>query len=108
MNVDYVLIGMRIKQKRKEKQLTQEQLAEAVEVSVGYISQIERGITRANLEMLSAICSELDCSLSYLFDGVDTRGGSHSEALINEKISSLNHDQRRLLCRIIDAISDNG
>ncbi len=43
MNVDYFAIGQRIKQVRRDRGMTQERLAEALSVSVGYISQIERG-----------------------------------------------------------------
>ena len=107
MNVDYTLIGMRLKQKRKECHLTQEQLAERVGVSVGYISQVERGITRANLEMLSALCTEMQCELSYLLDGVTLHSDTHTESLINEKIHRLDPNQKRLLNRIIDAITEN-
>ena len=46
MNVDYGAIGQRIKQVRRSRDMTQERLAEALSVSVGYISQIERGVTR--------------------------------------------------------------
>ena len=45
MNVDYGAIGRRIKQVRRSRDMTQERLAEALSVSVGYISQIERGVT---------------------------------------------------------------
>ena len=44
MNVDYGAIGQRIKQVRRSRDMTQERLAEALSVSVGYISQIERGV----------------------------------------------------------------
>ncbi len=46
MSMDYNLIGSRIKQRRREAMLTQENLAEKLSVSVGYVSQIERGITK--------------------------------------------------------------
>ena len=48
MNVDYGAIGQRIKQVRRSRDMTQERLAEALSVSVGYISQIERGVTKIN------------------------------------------------------------
>ena len=43
MSIDYKIIGKRIKERRKICQITQETLAEKLGVSVGYISQIERG-----------------------------------------------------------------
>ena len=41
MNVDYKLIGSRIKAERKKLGITQEVLAEKLDVSIGYVSQIE-------------------------------------------------------------------
>ena len=46
MNIDYKLIGERIKRMRKSNGITQEILAERLNVSIGYVSQVERGITK--------------------------------------------------------------
>ena len=64
MNVDYGAIGRRIKQVRRSRDMTQERLAEALSVSVGYISQIERGVTKINLDTLAAVAAHLICVLS--------------------------------------------
>mgnify|MGYP003307919335 CR=1 FL=1 len=48
-------IGKRIKELRKEAGLTQEKLAEELSVTVGYVSQIEGGRVKINLEMLGKI-----------------------------------------------------
>ena len=53
MGVDYSAIGRRMKQKRKQAGMTQDNLAEKLSVSVGYISQMERGVTKISLETLS-------------------------------------------------------
>ena len=42
MVIDYKIIGQRIKNARKAIGMTQEVLAEKADVTVGYISQIER------------------------------------------------------------------
>ena len=59
MHIDYKLIGERIKKIRKACGLTQEILAEKLNVSIGYISQVERGITKISLDLLAAISSIL-------------------------------------------------
>ena len=46
MSIDYKLIGSRIKSERIRQKITQEKLAESLDVSVGYVSQLERGITK--------------------------------------------------------------
>ena len=57
------MIGQRIKVQRILKSLTQEQLAEMLGVSAGYISQIERGKTTINLRTLIGIADCLKCDL---------------------------------------------
>ena len=64
MNVDYKLIGARIKSARKSKGITQGTLAEKLDVSVGYVSQVERGITKISLDLLGSIASILNCDIS--------------------------------------------
>ena len=69
MAIDYASIGKRIQNKRKSLHKTQESLAEAIFVTVGYISQIERGITKVNLETLSKIAEILECDIIDFLDG---------------------------------------
>lgn len=59
MNIDYKLIGSRIKDARRSRGLTQDTLAEKLDVTVGYVSQVERGVTKINLELLAAIAEIL-------------------------------------------------
>ena len=66
MNVDYKLIGERIKRARKMRGFTQETVAEKLDVSIGYISQVERGITKISLDFLGAMSLVLDCDIALL------------------------------------------
>lgn len=79
MAIDFKLIGNRIQQRRKDCGKTQQDLADEIYVSAGYISQIERGITKVNLETLSDIADILECdiadllSMSNLFHNKDIK-----------------------------------
>ncbi len=42
MSVDYSIIGARLKKARLSKNLTQEELAEKLDLSVAFLSRIER------------------------------------------------------------------
>jgi transcriptional regulator with XRE-family HTH domain len=64
----YLLIGKRIKHLRRLRNLTQAQLAEKVNLSVNYISQIETGVASPTITVLVAIAKELDVELKELFD----------------------------------------
>ena len=52
-------IGIMIREKRNSQRLTQEGLAEKVNLSTGMIGQIERGETMPSIESLDAIIKEL-------------------------------------------------
>jgi transcriptional regulator with XRE-family HTH domain len=69
MSFDYGIIGRRIKTAREEKGLTQEKLAEHLDVSIAYISKIERGKTPINLDRLSEICFVLEEAPTYIISG---------------------------------------
>lgn len=66
LSIDYYLVGEKVKQKRLQKHLTREQLAEQCDISVSYIAHIERGTKSLSLETAVKICNVLDVSLDYL------------------------------------------
>lgn len=59
MTLNYKIIGSRIKIRRKMKDVTQEQMAEDLNLSVGFISQLERGICKVSLDTLANITEYL-------------------------------------------------
>lgn len=48
MALDYTVIGQRIKQARLAKNYTQEDLAEKIDISVAFLSRVERGNSHIN------------------------------------------------------------
>ena len=70
--MDYALIGERIRKSRKEINMTQEEFAEAIGVSVGYINQIETGKKCFNLKRFNEIVDIVDKPISYFVEGTDT------------------------------------
>ena len=53
MAIDYSVIGQRIREARISKNLTQEDLSEQLDVSVAFLSRIERGSSHINLRRLN-------------------------------------------------------
>ena len=49
MALDYSIIGSRLKQARLAKNLTQEDLSEKIDISVAFLSRVERGNSHINL-----------------------------------------------------------
>lgn len=55
-----------IAQKRKEKGMTQEELAKAVGVSRGMIAMVERGTKQVNLRLAKKLAEIFDCTVDDL------------------------------------------
>lgn len=63
---DYTAIGKRIRKYRWEKDISQEELAEAVGVSTTHMSHIETGATKLSLSVFIKISIALDISADLL------------------------------------------
>lgn len=61
-------IGMKIKNLRSEKGITLKELSEKSELSVGYLSQLERGLTTIAVDSLEKLAKILEVHLTYFFD----------------------------------------
>jgi transcriptional regulator with XRE-family HTH domain len=60
--------GQRLKSIRLSRQLSQEQFAELLGISVDFLSLIERGINAPSFENLDAFAVQLKLPVSALFD----------------------------------------
>ena len=69
MCVNYIEIGQRIRDIRKQRGYTQEALAEAANLSASYVSHIELGLKSASLAAILQIAKALDVSLDQLLYG---------------------------------------
>ena len=107
MSVDYVSIGKRIQAKRKSQNRTQEALAEAIEVTVGYISQIERGITKVNLETMSNIAEILDCDITEFLGGSTKNTTNYLSDDMNLIFKKLNATNKKNLLEISEVLLRN-
>ena len=76
-------MGIRISERRKELNLTQEKLAEKMGVSLQTISCIELGKKAIRPENLANLCSHLNVSADYILYG------KRDEKLMNELTSKL-------------------
>lgn len=85
MAIDYRVIGQRLQARRKLRQMTQEELAERVNITVVYLSKIENGRVKPTLELLDTLCDALSLELSGLITGVQTQEDSYA----NERVITL-------------------
>jgi transcriptional regulator with XRE-family HTH domain len=64
--VDYSLLGKRIREERLRLNLTQEKLAEDINISTAYLGQIERGERSVTLEKLIPLANRLGVTVDFL------------------------------------------
>ncbi|PJI42211.1 MAG: hypothetical protein CTR53_07180 [Ferrovibrio sp.] len=81
------LLGRRIRELRKERALTQEELGELISKTDEVISNIETGTTSTRLSTLFDIADALKVSLLDLFDWVSPRKLSPDEVRQEELVS---------------------
>ena len=62
-------MGERVRECRRARGMTQEQLAERVNISTSFIGHIERGEKKASVETILSICTALDSSADYILRG---------------------------------------
>lgn len=99
--IDYKAVGNRIKNLRKEKNMTQEAFAEKLNVSIEHISRVENGINRPGMALLEKICKIFDIDENVLLFG---ENALPSDLALFEKISMLSEEKRRAISMIIDLI----
>lgn len=64
------LLGEVLRRRRVEQERTLRQLCAEARVSLGYMSEIERGQKEASSELLASICAALDVPLSEILSEV--------------------------------------
>ena len=94
-----VQIGARVREARERSKMTQESLAEKLDCSPQFISDLERGVVGLSIPTLKGLCLALGISGdSILFDELPERG----YAALEEKCRSLSDEQFKLLSEIIE------
>lgn len=76
MNEDLMVLGGRLREIRKEKRLTLQQLAERTGLTAGLLSKIENLRTSPSLSVLSDLARELGTDMADLFLSADQGGGN--------------------------------
>lgn len=74
--MNQTIIGTFVAQKRKEKNMTQAQLAERLGVSNKTISKWETGKCMPDYSVIESLCKELDISIAELMDGEEKTDSS--------------------------------
>lgn len=103
MDINFSLIGMRIKEVRKQQHITQSQLAELTDLSVSYISHIETAQKRASLESLIRISDVLGLTVDELLNGNQLHNPTEYQTDIDLLMADCSPEEKRLIFEIIQS-----
>jgi len=96
-------IGTRVKMCRKSKKLTQEALAEQINVSPHYIYEIERGSKTMSLNILAQLSQVLHISTDYLLFGQQQESSLPTDEL-SILVDRLSGENRKAVTKMLSAI----
>ncbi|MFT7491430.1 MAG: transcriptional regulator with XRE-family HTH domain [Pseudohongiellaceae bacterium] len=85
-----VRIGLQIRDLRKAKGITLSAIAEKISRSVGYVSQVERGVSSLSISVLQAISEVLGVQITWFFH-------TENQQQIDEVNYVVRHNSRRTL-----------
>ena len=103
---DYTALGERIRKARKQRHLTQEQLAEECNLSTAHIGHIERGTRALSIESLITISEVLNVSTDYLLLDVSSSTDKKLSNILNA-IDTVNNDKYNKLYSVVKILAEN-
>lgn len=98
MEINFALVGQRIRQVRKLRGWSVEALAEQVGLATESLRHIETAVSKPRLQTLYRIAGVLDVSMDYITGRTKTR----TDNTINEY--GLNADQEKMVLEILESI----
>lgn len=104
MTLDYSLIGVRIKKRRKSLNLTQEQIAERVDISNQHMSNIERAKSIPSTETIMKLAAALDTTPDEFLVGSGKWPGEEWKA-VADKLRALDSRQLELVSDFVDWVA---
>ena len=103
----YYSIGKKIKEYRVKNHLTQEQLAESLNISVKYVSRIENGNGGVKLETLINAMNLLGIVPNVAFSDLIKNDDLKLQLFLSSKISELSKEKVEFLLTLIDSLKNH-
>lgn len=100
--INFKIIGQRIKTFRKNRFLTQEKLAELLNVSTEHLSRIETGSYRPSLNLIENISEILEVSEEELMFG--TKNETEMNKELCNRFNELSTEKKQAVMMILDLI----
>jgi transcriptional regulator with XRE-family HTH domain len=98
------LLGLRIKEIRKKRGLSQEGLAEKVGIDPKHLSRIESGRGYPSMDTLELIASAVDVDIKLFFENEHFEDAKVVDEKIHGLLSQASLEERKTILRILTAI----
>lgn len=98
-------LGARIREERKVRGLTQEQLAEKIEITPRYLSRLEGGQQSPSIETLIKLTEIFDIELLELFDFGHIGTSKELRARLTKFINELDDQKLQLAVKVLKAVA---
>lgn len=105
--IDYASIGKLIRQNRHLASMTQETLAEKINVSPPYVSRIETGSASPSLQTLVDICNALHITLDDLMRDSIPATRKNLEGRLAEIVDGCTAEELHLVADVVETILRN-
>jgi len=102
--IDYGKLGLKIKEIRQSKGLTQDRLAELVGCNTSHISNIENNYTKLSLNILLAVANALDTSIDYLLSDQYENSSLALDNEISRAVAKCDIETKKRILRIINVL----
>ncbi|MEK5257584.1 helix-turn-helix transcriptional regulator [Paenibacillus sp. FSL F4-0125] len=99
-------VGDRIRRLRKDKGLSQEQLAELSGLHTNYVGQVERGEKNLTIETLQKVVGGLGVSLEEFFRFLDPMDRKDTLGQIVEMLSERSAQDQVMALRVLQTVFD--
>lgn len=106
MLVDAQKVGRRIQEVRKSRGLTQAELAQMLDLSTKYISNVECGFKTPKLNTFVSIADSLKCDANLLLADVLDVSTEHESGIISKKLLALPVEEQRRILHILEVMID--
>ena len=102
--MDLTKLGLRIKELRRQRNLTQEELGESSDMNSKHLSEVERGIVNISVQSLNKIAESLGVSLLVLLDMEHQKSKEELSQEIAKMVNDSTPEQTQLIHRIVTDI----
>jgi transcriptional regulator with XRE-family HTH domain len=105
--MDYKILGNNIREVRKRAHITQEKLAEYIDVSAVFISQIENGMRKPSLETVYKLSLILKTPIDKFLENVIYIDDEKDFDELTILLSNRNNKEKRFIIEIVKNMLDN-